>query len=111
MMKNKSALKGIGIDLAKISRFEGQSSLAKKILSPKEYQVYSTHHQPARYLAGRFAAKEAFIKAYHKSPLPDLNSIEVLHEGDGAPFILFKKKTYLVSISHDGEYAIALVIM
>jgi len=111
MMKNRPAVKGIGIDLAKISRFEGQSALAKRVLSLKEYQVYNTHHQPGRYLAGRFAAKEAFIKAYHKNPLPDLSSIEVLHEDDGAPYILFKKKTYFVSISHDGEYAIALVII
>lgn len=110
-MRNNSSIKGIGVDLAKISRFEGQSALAKKILSFNEYQVYSTHHQPARYLAGRFAAKEAFIKAFHKHPLPNLSSIEVLHEDDGAPFILFKKKTYLVSISHDGEYAIAMVII
>jgi holo-[acyl-carrier-protein] synthase len=111
MMKNKSLIQGIGVDLAKISRFENQSALAKKILSPQEYDIYTSHHQPSMYLAGRFAAKEAFIKALRKAPLPNLSTIEVLHEKDGAPYILFKKNRYHVSISHDGEYAVAMVII
>ncbi len=111
MMKNKSTIHGIGVDLAKISRFENQEALAKKILSLQEYRVYINHHHPAQYLAGRFAAKEAFIKAFRQVKFPALSAIEVLSESDGAPFIVFKKKKFLVSISHDGEYAVAMVII
>ncbi|MEN9819569.1 MAG: hypothetical protein RL379_347 [Bacillota bacterium] len=111
MMKNKPIFQGIGVDLAKISRFERKDALAKKILSSQEYQIYLSHSQPTTYLAGRFAAKEAFIKAYRKLPIPPLMEIEVLHEDDGAPFILFKKVRHHVSISHDGEYVVAMVII
>jgi holo-[acyl-carrier protein] synthase len=109
MMTNNSPR--IGVDLAKISRFQNQETLAKKILSPLEYSVYSTHPQPATYLAGRFAGKEAFIKAWHQPPLPDLATIEVLNAEDGAPLIRFQGKQYQVSLSHDGEYVIAMVII
>jgi len=111
MMKNKSSIHGIGIDLAKISRFENQPTLAKRVLSSNEYQVYLSHHQPSQYLAGRFAAKEAFIKAYRSPITPTFSEIEVLTENDGAPFILFHKQKINLSISHDGEYAVAMVII
>ncbi|MFZ9197288.1 MAG: holo-ACP synthase [Bacilli bacterium] len=112
-MKNnlKIQIQGIGIDLARIDRFKDKPLLAKKILSSKEFIIYQSHSQPAQYLAGRFAAKEAFIKAYRKPPLQDLATIEVLADVDGAPFILFKKRRYMVSISHDGDYAVAMVII
>ena len=109
MMTNNSPR--IGVDLAKITRFQNQETLAKKILSPLEFAVYSSHSQPAIYLAGRFAGKEAFIKAWHQPPLPDLTTIEVLNAEDGAPFIRFQEKQYQVSLSHDGEYVIAMVII
>jgi len=73
--------------------------------------VYVTHPQRATYLAGRFAGKEAFIKAYRQPPLPELSSIEVLHRDDGSPYILFNQHRYEISLSHDGEYVIAMVII
>jgi phosphopantetheine--protein transferase-like protein len=110
-MKKKNKGPTIGVDIARIARFKDQKALAKKILSPKEMEIYSTHPQPATYLAGRFAGKEAFIKAYRQPPLPELSSIEVLHRTDGSPYIQFQDNTYEVSISHDGEYVIAMVII
>ncbi len=107
----KSKQPRIGVDLAKISRFRNQTALAKKILSPKEWAIYHTHAQPDMYLAGRFAGKEAFIKAHRTLPLPELNTIEVLNEEDGAPLIRFLGKVYSVSLSHDGEYVVAMVII
>jgi holo-[acyl-carrier protein] synthase len=111
MMKTNDKKPTIGVDLARIARFENQQALAKKILSSKEMSVYVTHPQPATYLAGRFAGKEAFIKAYRQPPLPELSTIEVLNREDGSPYILFHGDTYEVSLSHDGEYVIAMVIM
>ena len=110
-MKKKNKSPSIGVDIARIARFKDQLALAKKVLSTKEMEVYLTHPQPTTYLAGRFAGKEAFIKAYRQSPLPDLSTIEVLHREDGSPFIQFQENTYQVSISHDGEYVIAMVII
>jgi holo-[acyl-carrier protein] synthase len=110
-MKTNDKKPTIGVDLARIARFENQQVLAKKILSSNEMAVYSKHPQPSTYLAGRFAGKEAFIKAYRQLPLPELSSIEVLNREDGSPYILFNLDTYEISISHDGEYVIAMVIM
>jgi holo-[acyl-carrier protein] synthase len=101
----------IGVDLAKISRFENKPPLAQKILSPQEYAIYLTHPQPSTYLAGRFAGKEAFIKAYRQPPLPDLQTIEVLADPEGVPYILFQGLTYEISLAHDGEYVVAMVII
>ncbi len=56
-MKTNDKKPTIGVDLARIARFENQQALAKKILSPKEMSVYVTHPQRATYLAGRFAGK------------------------------------------------------
>jgi phosphopantetheine--protein transferase-like protein len=111
MIMIKSNPPRIGVDLAKISRFDHQQPLAIKILSAEEFHHYQTHAQPATYLAGRFAGKEAFIKAYQPSPLPDLPTIEVLNHPDGAPFIRYNNQIYSVSISHDGEYVVAMVII
>jgi holo-[acyl-carrier protein] synthase len=110
-MKKKDKRPTIGVDIARIARFNDQTTLAKKILSAKEMTIYLTHPQAATYLAGRFAGKEAFIKAYRQPPLPELSSIEVLHREDGSPYIQFDGKNYEVSISHDGEYVIAMVII
>jgi len=110
-MKTNDKKPTIGVDLARIARFENQQVLAKKILSSNEIAVYMQHPQPSTYLAGRFAGKEAFIKAYRQLPLPELSSIEVLNREDGSPYILFNLDIYEISISHDGEYVIAMVIM
>jgi holo-[acyl-carrier protein] synthase len=110
-MKTNTKSPTIGVDLARIARFENKLALAKKILSPAELSVYLRHPQPTTYLAGRFAGKEAFIKAYRQPPLPELSTIEVLQRADGSPYIQFQGDIYQVSLSHDGEYVIAMVIM
>lgn len=101
----------IGTDIVKISRLKDKESLAKKILSKKEFEIYLSRANKEEFLAGRFAAKEAFMKAVGKglSTAP-LNEIEVRYDDNGAPFIFFKDKEYACSLSHDGEYAIATVL-
>lgn len=101
----------IGIDLAFIPRFEGKQALAKKILAEHEYEQYASHPRPAQFLAGRFAVKEAFIKAWNTLPMPDLASIEVHLGLHGKPYVTFQGEMYACSIAHDGDYAIATVII
>lgn len=102
---------GIGVDIAFIPRFENKVSLAKKILASAELIQYQNHPLPAQFLAGRFAAKEAFIKAHNTLPYPDLHSIEIILKEHGQPFISFAGHHYALSIAHDGEYAIAFVVI
>ena len=59
---------GIGTDIVEISRIANMASptrerLAKRVLTPKEYQVYEQTNQPERFLAKRWAGKEAAAKA------------------------------------------------
>ena len=61
------AIKGIGTDIVEIARLERQVEksdlLAKRVLTESEMEIYAKHKFPARYLAKRFAAKEAAVKA------------------------------------------------
>ncbi len=38
--------------------------LARRVLSDNEWAIWKTHHQPVRFLAKRFAVKEAAAKAF-----------------------------------------------
>ena len=58
---------GIGTDIVAIGRIatalERTPGLAKRILTPVELEQYNASSQPVRFLAKRFAAKEAGVKA------------------------------------------------
>ncbi|MEM9385806.1 MAG: holo-ACP synthase [Pseudomonadota bacterium] len=59
---------GIGTDLISIERIENiyarhGEGFAERILMPEELERFSTTKHKARYLAKRFAAKEAIVKA------------------------------------------------
>jgi holo-[acyl-carrier protein] synthase len=101
----------IGVDLVYLPRIKDPFPLAKRILSSWEYQQFESHPRPIEFLAGRFAAKEAFIKAYNTLPFPDFSTIEVRIGDHGKPYILFQDKSFNLSLSHDGEYAIAFVVI
>jgi holo-[acyl-carrier protein] synthase len=59
---------GIGVDLVDIARFDAGLQrfgmrLAEKLLDEQELRAFHAAPRPAQFLAGRFAAKEAFAKA------------------------------------------------
>lgn len=103
----------IGCDLVSVERLIGkEETFFKGILSEKEKALYEMHRNKAEFLAGRFAAKEAFLKALGTGLTgQDLKEVEVLYGLDGAPFVLFDGKKYSVSISHDGGYAFAVCLV
>jgi len=101
----------IGTDIVDISKIKNVDRFAKKILSVRELEIYETKVNKEEFLAGRFAAKEAFMKAVGKGfATAPINEIEVLYDENGAPFIFFKDKEYSCSISHDGGFATAVVL-
>lgn len=104
-------IKGIGIDLAKISRFENKDQkFVKKILTEAELKQYSEleDERKTQYLAGRFAAKEAYYKAV-KNPKLGYHDVEIIDDYFNGPQI--SDKTARISISHDGEYVVVVVIV
>lgn len=62
------AILGLGTDIVEIARIEAVIArsgerLARRVLSAFEWQLYEQHQQPVRFLAKRFAVKEAAAKA------------------------------------------------
>ena len=101
-------IKGIGIDICDLNRLENIDLLAKKILHEDEYQVFLTKktlkHQ-REFLGGRFAVKEAYVKA---CGLKDFKNICCLNDLNGKPYIV--NESCHVSISHENDYVIAFVV-
>lgn len=107
-----NAIIGIGCDIVQISRLEKHSGpLARRILSPKEFAKYQklSGRRQIEYLAGRFAAKEALIKAagFHHS----FQSLEILNTPEGKPVCALAGHQVFLSISHEREYATAMAIV
>ncbi len=104
----------IGADIVQISRFgkkfqANKEYFEEKVFLPEELADIRTDH-----LAGIFAAKEAVVKALGIGP-GRWKEIAILQTADGKPFIHKIPQEYLhlpndLSISHDGDYAVALAI-
>ncbi len=104
----------VGIDIVDITRLARSierfgNHFLDRLFTVQEIEYAQAKRRMAESLAGRFAAKEAFIKAYGAKP--GWREIEVLQH-DGRPYIMFKGKTYPnVSISHERLYAVAVVVI
>lgn len=94
----------IGIDNVLISRMEKvPERFPERYLSERELKEFQTRSPAlkASYLAGRFAAKEAFVKATGRKAVK-YRSIEILDDGDGKPHLYVDGvETGHVSITHD----------
>lgn len=110
----------LGTDIISIERIRQaairQPQFAQKVLSASEYAQYQ-QFTPARqmeFLAGRFCAKEAYVKALHTGiGRIQFTDISIVANKMGAPVIEFAPITegVHVSISHCREYATATVII
>ena len=103
----------IGIDIVSLKHIKNEELLAKKILSKEEYEIYLRRVNKKEFLAGRWAAKEAFLKAngvglIGKNAI-NMADISIVNEKNGRPILKYKDKIYDVSISHEEEYAVAVV--
>lgn len=120
---------GIGVDLCEIERVDASlqqlgERFATKILHPNEKRQFDAHRFQGRYLAKRFAAKEAFAKALGTGiaggvVLPD---IEVANDAQGKPELHLHGEAARqlkrhgdcrvhLSISDEKHYAIAQVVI
>lgn len=111
---------GIGIDIVELSRIEkviiDKSSFVQRVLTPKEYNLYElfSHKRKVEFLAGRFACKEAFSKAFGTGiGIIGFQDIEVLKEANGSPVVTKSPHNgkVFVTISHTDTTAIAQIIL
>ena len=119
---------GIGTDIVAIKRLQAfwerhGDKARERLLAPQEYAAFDAASDKGRFLAKRFAAKEAFSKALGTGVRPPaiLPAIAVGHDALGKPVLEFggqlaemlekqRLKAHL-SISDEAEYAVAYVIL
>ena len=102
----------IGIDIVDIRKFSKKASdkFLKKIFTESELTYSSNKKNSLQTLAGIFAAKEAVIKANNLNLAYILRKkIEILYQ-NSRPVAYINNKSIKgdISISHDGNYAIAI---
>lgn len=98
----------IGVDLVHIPAFS--EKMKDEVLLARMFteQELAYAKGSIETLAGIFATKEAYFKAVKKTP--EWHAIEVVHDPDGAP-VLQCEEPAETSISHDGAYAVAVVMV
>lgn len=114
-------IQGIGLDIVeldRVARLNARSTkFRERILSEAELKIYQQlkEHRQTEYLAGRFAAKEAFSKARGTGIGADCSflDIEILSEPSGRPILYFKRQQVsgFISITHTQTVAAAQVIL
>ena len=119
---------GVGTDIVAIKRLQGMwdrygEKALQRLLAPKEMADFAKASDKGRFLAKRFAAKEAFSKALGTGIRPPavLSAIAVSHDELGKPILDFcgqlaemiknQGLTAHLSISDEADYAIAYVIL
>lgn len=109
-------IKGVGTDIVQISRLT--EKIAHKVLSAKELEAYNGFNAESRkreYLAGRFAAKEALLKALPKEYRNiNLTEIVIINDSEGKPRLespSFPKMSVVLSIAHERDVAIAFCVL
>ena len=120
---------GIGTDIVQNSRMEENlekygERFAKRIQSDDEFSEYGEVVNPAAFLAKRFAAKEAAVKALGTGFRDGISMTHVAvgHDDLGKPILSFSDAAKKIaeskninsmhlSIADEKEYAVAYVVM
>lgn len=106
---------GIGIDIVEVNRFREKpfsenKQFYKKIFSDSEIEYCLNRNDPSESFAAKFAIKESVIKAINEQ----VELLDILTENVNLkPTIsLLNNRSYnfLVSVSHEKLFAIAVVI-
>ena len=120
---------GIGTDIVDVGRIDAMlarrgEALAQRLLSAAEFDAFKVHPAPARFLAKRFAAKEAALKALGTGLRNGMRwaDISVVHDALGKPALRLEGAAQQragslgvsachLSVSDEQRYAVAFVIL
>jgi holo-[acyl-carrier protein] synthase len=130
------AVRGVGVDLVGVEAFAAQlgtvgSAFAERTFTAAELRAAGGAAGAAQHLAGRYAAKEAFVKAFSgarpgRAPVaPDMDwrEVEVVSDGWGRPMIALHGAlagavsatlgpvVAHVSVTHEPTMAAAVVVI
>ncbi len=120
------AFSGLGCDIIEVSRIElaiqrhGQLFL-DRLFTLKEQHYCKSHRDSTRRFAGRFAAKEAIVKALGTGFDKRVSwlDIEIINDTAGKPYPLFSERFHQnfsypviqITLSHCKEYAMAVATL
>jgi holo-[acyl-carrier-protein] synthase len=118
---------GVGIDMVKTVRIQQAverwgNRFLNRIFTEQEVAYAYRKSNPYPSLSARFAAKEAFIKAFSPGRVISLTDVEVRNQDTGKPLMeisgrtgeLVKQKSIRkihVSLSHEKNYSVACVVI
>jgi holo-[acyl-carrier protein] synthase len=116
---------GMGIDIVEIGRFErAKPALLRRLFTPRELEYCEKKARKAHSYAGRFAAKEAFLKALGTGYAKAIGWKDVQVESAGAGQLQLslrgraaaeakrrRVKRLHITMSHSGAYAAAVVLL
>jgi len=119
---------GVGTDIVQVERIRKlRPAAVSRFLTPAEENYCRAHSDPSERIAGRYAAKEAILKALGTGLAKGFSwkHMEILPNENGAPCVSFSGKmaSHLrtlerggatrchLSISHDGGLAVAFVLL
>ncbi len=116
----------IGLDLVEVARMQEDiekygERFVDRILGAEERALYDGRVDKEHFLAGRFAAKEAIVKAlgFRLKERPAWNVLQVLNDEAGRPVCVFPEDittqlgrvSCLISITHEKTHAAAVAII
>ena len=119
---------GIGTDIVSIARIRKSlerhgEAFAERVLTPDEFTEFRSVSDGARLLAKRFAAKEAFAKAFGTGLRPPVgfHTVGVSHDELGKPLFAFAEELQQIlvqrhwlahlSISDEKENVVAFAVI
>lgn len=120
---------GVGTDIVSIARIREairrhEGRFARKVLSNDEWAIFASQKDGAPFVAKRFAAKEAFYKAFGEPPgtANTWHQLSILNDAAGRPRMEYGPLLAAriaergitgshVSLSDEREYAVACVIL
>ena len=114
----------IGTDIVNVERIkklfdDNGNKFLNKIYTKNEIQYCNSNSEPHIHLSGKYAAKEAVKKALLSKNIIEtisLKKIEILNNENKSPYVYIHKDfdgdlNCHISISHDGDYAVAFAVI
>jgi phosphopantetheine--protein transferase-like protein len=97
----------IGVDLVYIPEFQARLEAGGNALLDKMFTLDELNDRRAEHLAGVWAAKEAVRKTLPDAP-EKWTDIYLVYDTKGKPSAQYGEERYDISISHQGDYAVAV---
>ena len=110
---------GMGTDIVEIDRIKAAvekwgDQFLRRVFCPEEIEYSYQHTFPYPHLAGRFATKEAVLKAFGRNAGIAWTDMKILNDRNGKPCCFYQKPfddEILLSLSHTKHYAVANAII